>query len=104
MIHASVIYFLSLPVLKLGGGVSSAFFGLMGNWGRDVPGDGEGGDLQVFGTTIYSSLICVVTFKVRTTVTFSISITSFAEYSILFCLGFDRNKVHCLGRIPRFHM
>ena len=66
MIHASVIYFLSLPVLKLGGGVSSAFFGLMGNWGRDVPGDGEGGDLQVFGTTIYSSLICVVTFKVRT--------------------------------------
>ena len=104
MIHASVIYFLSLPVLKLGGGVSSAFFGLMGNWGRDVPGDGEGGDLQVFGTTIYSSLICVVTFKVRTTVTFSISITSFAEYSILFCLGFDGNKVHCLGRIPRFHM
>ena len=104
MIHASAIYFLSLQVLKLGGGVSSAFFGLMGNWGRDVPGDGEGGDLQVFGTTIYSSLICVVTFKVRTTVTFSISITSFAEYSILFCLGFDGNKVHCLGRIPRFHM
>ena len=79
MIHASVIYFLSQPVLKLGGGVSSAFFGLMGNWGRDVPGDGEGGDLQVFGTTIYSSLICVVTFKVRTTVTFSISITPFAD-------------------------
>jgi hypothetical protein len=104
MIHASAIYFLSLQVLKLGGGVSSAFFGLMGNWGRDVPGDGEGGDLQVFGTTIYSSLICVVTFKVRTTVTFSISITSFAEYSILFCLGFAGNEVHCLGRIPRFHM
>jgi phospholipid-translocating ATPase/phospholipid-transporting ATPase len=104
MIHASAIYFLSLQVLKLGGGVSSAFFGLMGNWGRDVPGDGEGGDLQVFGTTIYSSLICVVTFKVRTTVTFSIYITSFAEYSILFCLGFAGNEVYCLGRIPRFHM
>jgi len=35
----------------------------MANWGRDVPGDGEGGDLQVFGTTIYSQLIYIVTFK-----------------------------------------
>ena len=56
---------MSAPILSLGGGVSSAFLGLMGNWGRDVPGDGEGGDLQVFGTTIYSQLIYVVTFKVR---------------------------------------
>ena len=37
----------------------------MGNWNRDVVGDGEGGDLKVFGTTIYSQLIYVVTFKVR---------------------------------------
>lgn len=36
----------------------------MGNWNRDIPGDGEGGDLKVFGTTIYSQLIYVVTFKV----------------------------------------
>jgi magnesium-transporting ATPase (P-type) len=65
VIHTFTIYYLSAPVLELGGGVSSAFLGLMGNWGRDVPGDGEGGDLQVFGTTIYSQLIYVVTFKVR---------------------------------------
>ena len=64
-IHTVTIYYLSAPILDLGGGVSSAFLGLMGNWGRDVPGDGEGGDLQVFGTTIYSQLIYVVTFKVR---------------------------------------
>ncbi|KAL3785561.1 hypothetical protein ACHAW5_011309 [Stephanodiscus triporus] len=62
-IHTFTIYYLSAPILSLGGGVSSAFLGLMGNWGRDVPGDGEGGDLQVFGTTIYSQLIYVVTFK-----------------------------------------
>lgn len=57
------IYHFSAPALQLGGGVTSAFQGLMGNWDRDVPGDGEGGDLQVFGTTIYSQLIYVVTIK-----------------------------------------
>ena len=65
VIHTFTIYYMSTPILQLGGGVSSAFLGLMGNWGRDVPGDGEGGDLQVFGTTIYSQLIYVVTLKVR---------------------------------------
>jgi hypothetical protein len=65
VIHTVTIYYLSAPILELGGGVSSAFLGLMGKFGRDVPGDGEGGDLQVFGTTIYTQLIYVVTFKVR---------------------------------------
>ena len=60
----TIYYFAALP-LQLGGGVTSAFDGLMGNHDRDVPGDGEGGDLKVFGTTIYSQLIYVVTFKVR---------------------------------------
>jgi len=59
------IYYFSAPALQLGGGVTSAFKGLMGNVDRDAPGDGEGGDLKVFGTTIYSQLIYVVTFKVR---------------------------------------
>lgn len=63
IIHALAIYHFSAPAIQLGGGVTSAFKGLMGNWDRDVPGDGEGGDLQVFGTTIYSQLIYVVTFK-----------------------------------------
>jgi len=64
-IHVFMIYYFAAPALQLGGGVTSAFLGLMGNWGRDIPGDGEGGDLQVFGTTIYSALIYTVTAKVR---------------------------------------
>merc|ERR1712161_180552 len=35
----------------------------MGNWDRDTPGAGAGGGLLVFGTTIYSQVIYVVTFK-----------------------------------------
>ncbi|KAL7542063.1 hypothetical protein ACHAXR_012198 [Thalassiosira sp. AJA248-18] len=65
IIQVLAIYHFSAPALQLGGGVTSAFQGLMGNWDRDVPGNGEGGDLKVFGTTIYSQLIYVVTFKVR---------------------------------------
>ncbi len=64
IVQTVVIYQFSISILKLGGGVTSAFLGLMGNWGRDIPGDGEGGDLQVYGTTIYSQLIYVITFKV----------------------------------------
>jgi hypothetical protein len=51
--------------MYLGGGVTSAFQGLMGNADKDTPGDGEGGGLKVFGTTIYSQVIFVITFKVR---------------------------------------
>ncbi|KAL9181105.1 hypothetical protein ACHAXT_009910 [Thalassiosira profunda] len=63
LIQVLVIYYCSAPALYLGGSVTSAFKGLMGNFNRDVPGDGEGGDMKVFGTTIYSQLIYVVTFK-----------------------------------------
>mmetsp|Transcript_23007 Transcript_23007/g.49788 ORF Transcript_23007/g.49788 Transcript_23007/m.49788 type:complete len:1706 (-) Transcript_23007:99-5216(-) len=63
IIQALAIYWFAAPAIQLGGGVTSAFKGLMGNWDRDVPGDGEGGDMKVFGTTIYSQLIYVVTFK-----------------------------------------
>jgi len=63
IIQVLTIYYFSAPILWLGGGGTSAFKGLMGNWGRDVVGDGEGGDLKVFGTTIYSQLVYVVTFK-----------------------------------------
>jgi len=63
VVHVMAIYYFSAPALQLGGGVTSAFKGLMGNVDRDAPGDGEGGDLKVFGTTIYSQLIYVVTFK-----------------------------------------
>ena len=64
VVQVLTIYYFSAPALQLGGGVTSAFQGLMGNWDRDTPGDGEGGDLKVFGTTIYSQLIYTVTFKV----------------------------------------
>jgi magnesium-transporting ATPase (P-type) len=64
VVQVFTIYYFTAPPLQLGGGVTSAFKGLMGNFNRDV-GDGEGGDLKVFGTTIYSSLVYVVTAKVR---------------------------------------
>ncbi|KAL3797547.1 hypothetical protein HJC23_009911 [Cyclotella cryptica] len=63
IIQTFTIYYFTAPVLYLGGGVTSAFKGLMGNWGRDIPGDGEGSDLQIFGTTVYSNLIYAVTLK-----------------------------------------
>ncbi|KAL7465170.1 hypothetical protein ACHAXS_005504 [Conticribra weissflogii] len=63
IIQTLTIYHFTAPAIDLGGGSTSAFKGLMGNWDRDVPGDGEGGDLKVFGTTIYSNLIYVVTLK-----------------------------------------
>jgi len=62
-VQVFVIYHFTAHPITLGGGVTSAFKGLMGNRGRDVVGDGEGGDLQVFGTTIYTQLIYVVIFK-----------------------------------------
>lgn len=62
-VQVFVIYHFTAHPINLGGGVTPAFKGLMGNWGRDVVGDGEGGDLRVFGTTIYTQLIYVVTFK-----------------------------------------
>ena len=64
VIHALTVYHFTAPAIQLGGGVTSAFKGLMANEDRDTPGNGEGGDLQVFGTTIYSNLIYVVTLKV----------------------------------------
>lgn len=68
IIQTFCIYYFTAPALYLGGGVTSAFKGLMGNWGRDIPGDGEGSDLQIFGTTVYSNLIYVVTLKVSNNV------------------------------------
>jgi magnesium-transporting ATPase (P-type) len=78
IIQTFTIYYFTAPALALGGGVTSAFKGLMGNWGRDIPGDGEGGDLQIFGTTVYSNLIYVVTLKVGTFVI----ITVFSLYAL----------------------
>jgi magnesium-transporting ATPase (P-type) len=65
VVHVFTVYYFTAPPLQLGGGVTSAYKGLMGNFSsqRDV-GDGEGGDLKVFGTTIFGNLVYVVTLKV----------------------------------------
>jgi magnesium-transporting ATPase (P-type) len=100
VIHAATVYYLSAPILSLGGGVSSGCLGLMGHRDRDVPGDGEGDDLQVFGTTIYSQLIYVVTFKVRNPFISHVSSYNLsAELAPFFALlpGFVGNAIASLG-------
>lgn len=67
VVHIFAIYSLSEKPLaggSGGGGVTSAFTGLMHNADRDFPGDGEGGDLKVFGTTIFTYLIFTLAYKV----------------------------------------
>ena len=64
-VHIFTIYFLSIPQQYLGGGVTSAFDGLMGrNKERDRPGDGEGGDLKSVGTVTFTCLIFLFAYKV----------------------------------------
>mmetsp|Transcript_12398 Transcript_12398/g.18355 ORF Transcript_12398/g.18355 Transcript_12398/m.18355 type:complete len:1288 (-) Transcript_12398:100-3963(-) len=64
VIHALVIFFLNYLPLRNEGGNTSAFDGLMSGVSRNQPGDGEGSDLQIFGTTIYNSLIVTMAYKV----------------------------------------
>jgi magnesium-transporting ATPase (P-type) len=63
-VHVFTLYYLNQKPLALGGGVTSAFAGLMHNAERDWPGDGEGGDLKVYGLTIFSALIITLAYKV----------------------------------------
>ena len=60
-LHAFILYFFSAPSLISSGGYTSAFHGLMK--GRSVVGDGEGGDLKVLGTTIYTALVFHLVYK-----------------------------------------
>mmetsp|Transcript_397 Transcript_397/g.539 ORF Transcript_397/g.539 Transcript_397/m.539 type:complete len:933 (+) Transcript_397:61-2859(+) len=64
VVHVFTLYSLNQKPLALGGGVTSAFVGLMRNAERDWPGDGEGGDLKVYGLTIFSALIITLAYKV----------------------------------------
>jgi len=63
-LHIFTIYYLSVPQQVHGGGITSAFQGLMGNNDRDVPGDGEGGDLKSVGTVTFTCLIVLLAYKV----------------------------------------
>ena len=63
VIHSHIIYFLCQYCLTGPGGGSSAFKGLMYN--IDNPGDGDGGDIKSFGTTIFTCLVFALGYKVR---------------------------------------
>ena len=64
-IHTFLIYYSCMPCITRAGGMTSAFKGLMSKGDIDHPGDGEGGDLKVFGTTLYTVLMVVLCYKVR---------------------------------------
>lgn len=69
MVHVFTVYHFTAPTLQLGGGVTSAYKGLMGNFSsRRSVGDGEGGGLKIFGTTIFGNLVYIVTIKVSRSV------------------------------------
>jgi magnesium-transporting ATPase (P-type) len=63
-VHVSVLYYGSVNQLTNGGGVTSAFMGLMKHKDLEFPGDGEGGDLQSVGTVTYTALIFLLAYKV----------------------------------------
>jgi len=62
-LHVIVIFFAADPILgSLGGGITSAFKGLMHN--ADYPGDGEGGNIKLYGTVIFMILNWTLALKV----------------------------------------
>jgi magnesium-transporting ATPase (P-type) len=64
-VHIFTIYYMTVPTLaREGGGITSAFLGLMRNKGFDSPGDGEAGDLKSVGTVTFSCLITLLAYKV----------------------------------------
>ena len=63
-LHLFTLYFFTVPLQSNGGGMSSAFVGLMRNEDSDVPGDGEGGDLKSAGTVTFSCFIILLAYKV----------------------------------------
>jgi magnesium-transporting ATPase (P-type) len=63
-VHVFCIYYLTVLPQVSGGGITSAFFGLMSNEDWDVPGNGEGGDLKSVGTVSYTCMIFLFAYKV----------------------------------------
>ena len=64
-VHIFSLYYLTVPQQSYGGGITSAWNGLMGNGDRDRPGDGEGGDLKSVGTLTFTVLVFLMAYKVR---------------------------------------
>uniref|UniRef100_A0A7S3KZS3 P-type sodium-transporting ATPase4 n=1 Tax=Amphora coffeiformis TaxID=265554 RepID=A0A7S3KZS3_9STRA len=63
-IHVFTLYFFTVPQQSFGGGITSAWDGLMRNNDRDAPGDGEGGDLKSVGTVTYTCMVLLLAYKV----------------------------------------
>eukprot|EP00557_Chaetoceros_sp_GSL56_P002726 CAMPEP_0176499310 /NCGR_PEP_ID=MMETSP0200_2-20121128/12857_1 /TAXON_ID=947934 /ORGANISM="Chaetoceros sp., Strain GSL56" /LENGTH=1734 /DNA_ID=CAMNT_0017897717 /DNA_START=151 /DNA_END=5351 /DNA_ORIENTATION=- len=61
-IHVNIIYFLCATALDVGGSMTSYKKGLMFN--DDAPGDGEVGDMKVFGTVVFVVLNWTLGIKV----------------------------------------
>jgi magnesium-transporting ATPase (P-type) len=65
-VHIFILYYFTIPQLSTGGGMTSAFQGLMGDKNKDPlhPGNGEGGDLKSVGTVTFSCMIILLAYKV----------------------------------------
>jgi hypothetical protein len=63
-IHVNIIFYLCRAGITDGGSITSAFKGLMIYSQKDHPGDGDGGDLKVFGTTVFMVLNWMLALKV----------------------------------------
>jgi magnesium-transporting ATPase (P-type) len=63
-VHVFCIFYLTVPPQNFGGGITSAFSGLMNDDDLNVPGNGEGGDLKSVGTVSYSCMVILLGYKV----------------------------------------
>lgn len=63
-VHIFTLYYFTVPQQAIGGGITTAWNGLMRNNDRGIPGDGEGGDLKSIGTVTFSCLIVLFAYKV----------------------------------------
>jgi magnesium-transporting ATPase (P-type) len=65
-VHIFAIYYMTVPQHADGGGMTSAWNGLMsGRESSERPGDGEGGDLKSVGAVSFTVLIVLLAYKVR---------------------------------------
>jgi magnesium-transporting ATPase (P-type) len=63
IVHTLTLYLMTVPQQSFGGGITTAWSGLMRNNDRDTPGDGEGGDLKSVGTVTYTCMIILLAYK-----------------------------------------